>query len=725
MRCCVLAWLASALAYPNYLECNDPRFDLGNEIMNLDVTNNNHDESISFHAKGPNSNPLKYKHGDEIKITMHNDDGAGGVFLAVRAQPLLGYASDYGKFKSMSDDLVHSIDGDADSDGPPCANQVHSGKDFKGDSSVVWKAGDRTYGDVDLTFLWGNGPADDPKAKKKKSHAYLFRRVIRLSGPKMPDTAPFRRLSATQKKNKCVATGTNYNMPHSPVFVQNLRTFPEKSVTFPSSKCLSCREDQKKRCQSALVECPKRPGALAIEKLFNSADCSGEPTLVTKLTTRYTQCPGEEYHSPYKLDLERFVKKLLRDYPAHFQDEKTARAAINEYRRMLYLIQQFPDAPVVPSKLVDLVWHEHILDTTQYKQDSQRMFGRYIHHAPAFGDNEDDAVKEEKEGMLRDQAEMFKKYVALFEDEPPVNVWPTARRLGGAGHLPDCCKASCVKPDCVSCVGCNAIDCGKFEGSLLSSPGGEKKHVLPEDFAGYVPVPRSIADNMLAVDQDYLCEVKPLGGMSLKWTISGDNIYMEQTMDLSVAQTWHSVGFSDVAPYNMGHSDFTVTMFNENHTGIRDLYKFDAGNNYPCWDVLAQCSVDGKSAGTLDLSNRMVKRKNGLSVSSWNRPLITGDYKDTEITAASKRVLFAYGKDDWFTYHSKLGHTSCDINFFTLETNCGADSEKWVCTICAHEYDAAADGGGLAFEELSDDWLCPVCGQPKSKYEKQDVKILV
>merc|ERR1711957_848454 len=77
-----------------------------------------------------------------------------------------------------------------------------------------------------------------------------------------------------------------------------------------------------------------------------------------------------------------------------------------------------------------------------------------------------------------------------------------------------------------------------------------------------------------------------LGGMSLKWTISGDNIYMKQTMDLSVAQTWHSVGFSDVAPYNMGHSDFTVTMFNENHTGIRDLYKFDAGNNYPCWDSL-------------------------------------------------------------------------------------------------------------------------------------------
>jgi len=351
----------------------------------------------------------------------------------------------------------------------------------------------------------------------------------------------------------------------------------------------------------------------------------------------------------------------------------------------------------------------------QYKQDSQRMIGRYIHHAPAFGDNEDEAVKAEKQSMLEDQAEMFKLYVQLFEDEPPKEVWPTARRLGGAGRLPDCCKAECVKPNCVSCVGCNAIDCGKFE--VRVSEENRKKHVLPEDFGGYVPIPRSIANNMLAVDQDYLCEVAPLNGMSLRWTISGEYIYMEQSLDTKVAETWHAIGFTDVEPFNMGFSDYIVTLFNQNYSGVRDLYKYDAGNNYPCWDVLTQCSSDGQTAGTLDLEDRTNDRQNGVSISTWRRKLITGDAKDSEITAQSKKIMFAYGKDDWFTYHGKLRQTTCSINFFTMETDCQeVPKVQYRCSVCAHVYDAEADGEGLPFEQLADDWLCPVCGQPKSVY---------
>jgi len=653
------------------------------------------------------------------------------VFLALRAKPILGYASDYGEFIETSDDLVHSIDGDVNSDGPPCANQVYSGKNtssgkwmnFKGDSYATWKAGPQTYGDVELTLLWGNGPGpDDPLSHlfPNLTHAYLYRRVITLKGPKMPDTPPFesRRLGAAQK---CVATGkSHYNLPHAPVFVQNLRTFPEKSVTFPSNRCIACREDQKKRCSSAIVDCPVTPGKLAIERLYKTLDCSGEPVSVTKLSTKYVQCPGPEYHSPYKLDLERFVKKVLRDHPTYFKTEESARAALAEYRKMLYLIQKFPDAPVVPSKLVDIVWHEHILDTQTYKQDSQRLFGRYIHHAPAFGDNEDESVKAEKESMLADQHEMFKKYVTLFEDEPPTDVWPTARRLGGAGHLPDCCKAECVKPDCASCVGCNAINCGKLEEKLMSPPG-PKQHILPEQFAGYVPIPRSIADNLLSKDQDYLCGVNPFEGMFLKWTIAGDNIYFQQLLDTVKGETWHAVGFADTDPYNMGMSDFTVTLFNQNYSGVRDMYKYDKGNGYPCWDVLTQCSADGQTAGSQDNQDRTNVRQDGWSQSTWSRPLLTGDPKDSDITPVGKQTHFAFGKDDYFTYHSKQQALTCSVNFHTGETDCGAQvNENYVCSVCQHVYDPVADGAGAPFEQLPESWLCPVCGQPKSVYGPQN-----
>lgn len=52
--------------------------------------------------------------------------------------------------------------------------------------------------------------------------------------------------------------------------------------------------------------------------------------------------------------------------------------------------------------------------------------------------------------------------------------------------------------------------------------------------------------------------------------------------------------------------------------------------------------------------------------------------------------------------------------------------DKYVCDVCGYEYDPAAgdpDGGiapGTAFEDLPDDWVCPVCGAPKSEFSKAD-----
>lgn len=49
----------------------------------------------------------------------------------------------------------------------------------------------------------------------------------------------------------------------------------------------------------------------------------------------------------------------------------------------------------------------------------------------------------------------------------------------------------------------------------------------------------------------------------------------------------------------------------------------------------------------------------------------------------------------------------------------------WVCSLCGWEYDEDAgypDGGfaaGTKFEDLPDDFECPVCGASKSDFEKQ------
>lgn len=50
--------------------------------------------------------------------------------------------------------------------------------------------------------------------------------------------------------------------------------------------------------------------------------------------------------------------------------------------------------------------------------------------------------------------------------------------------------------------------------------------------------------------------------------------------------------------------------------------------------------------------------------------------------------------------------------------------KKFECTVCGYIYDPSIgdeDGGiaaGTAFEDLPEDWECPICGASKSEFEE-------
>ncbi len=52
--------------------------------------------------------------------------------------------------------------------------------------------------------------------------------------------------------------------------------------------------------------------------------------------------------------------------------------------------------------------------------------------------------------------------------------------------------------------------------------------------------------------------------------------------------------------------------------------------------------------------------------------------------------------------------------------------QKYVCTVCGYVYDpesGAPDGGiarGTPFEDIPDDWVCPVCGAAKQDFEPEE-----
>ena len=56
--------------------------------------------------------------------------------------------------------------------------------------------------------------------------------------------------------------------------------------------------------------------------------------------------------------------------------------------------------------------------------------------------------------------------------------------------------------------------------------------------------------------------------------------------------------------------------------------------------------------------------------------------------------------------------------------------KKYVCDVCGYVYDPAVgdpDGGiapGTAFEDIEDDWVCPICGVGKDDFspvEEQNI----
>ena len=50
--------------------------------------------------------------------------------------------------------------------------------------------------------------------------------------------------------------------------------------------------------------------------------------------------------------------------------------------------------------------------------------------------------------------------------------------------------------------------------------------------------------------------------------------------------------------------------------------------------------------------------------------------------------------------------------------------DKYECSICGYVYDPAAGdpdnsvAPGTKFADVAEDWVCPVCGAPKSEFNK-------
>lgn len=70
-------------------------------------------------------------------------------------------------------------------------------------------------------------------------------------------------------------------------------------------------------------------------------------------------------------------------------------------------------------------------------------------------------------------------------------------------------------------------------------------------------------------------------------------------------------------------------------------------------------------------------------------------------------------------YNAQYKDTDFEVSNIITEVN---KMKKYVCDVCGYEYDPTVgdpDNGiapGTAFEDLPEDWVCPLCGVGKDSF---------
>ncbi len=106
------------------------------------------------------------------------------------------------------------------------------------------------------------------------------------------------------------------------------------------------------------------------------------------------------------IDLE--LAKLLLESKESWSNQRCIIGEL-EYKRFLtlHLWNQNIEYPLVPTTLIDMVWHMHLLDTRAYFEDMSFVFGDYLHHFPYLG-----FIGEESKRLKKSA---FVKFCNLYE----------------------------------------------------------------------------------------------------------------------------------------------------------------------------------------------------------------------------------------------------------------------------------------------------------------------
>ena len=170
---------------------------------------------------------------------------------------------------------------------------------------------------------------------------------------------------------------------------------------------------------------------------------------------------------------------------------------------------------------------------------------------------------------------------------------------------------------------------------------------------------------------------------------------------------------------------FTVSILSENTPmGFIGNFGFKSGRDIDKFkDVEYKLGKD-KVPLVLDNALACIEAKVINKIDVGTHTIFIGRVKDADILSEDKPMTYEY-------YHKVKGGVSPKTaptysSMVDKETKKdGEKMDKYVCKVCGYVYDPEKgdpDNGvepGTKFEDIPDDWVCPICGVGKEEFEKE------
>ena len=152
---------------------------------------------------------------------------------------------------------------------------------------------------------------------------------------------------------------------------------------------------------------------------------------------------------------------------------------------------------------------------------------------------------------------------------------------------------------------------------------------------------------------------------------------------------------------------FAISILSENtDPGIIGTFGFQSGKNVNKFDSVSYKTVEGLPVIEDACAYIVCQVVNKMETDS--HTVFLGKVLDADNLENAPAMTYSY-------YHTVVKGKSPKNAPTYLKEEETIPKTAYVCSVCGYVYE-----GETPFEELPDDWKCPICKQPKSVFKKQE-----